>query len=100
IVERVELFRHLRQFVIDDWRNPPLVILAYGLRGAGHRALHRFRSLEVLVKERAEIGGKTLADPEMVPIGLGDRVAEPLVCDLMRNRPLSVLVSLECLLGV
>ena len=37
----------------------------------------------MLEEQQGEIGGEALAQPDVVPVALGDRVAEPLVRDLV-----------------
>ena len=37
----------------------------------------------VLEEEQGEVGGEALAQPDVVPVALGDGVAEPLVRDLV-----------------
>jgi len=37
-----------------------------------------------LEKEMAEISGETFAQPQVMPVRFGDRIAEPLVGDLVR----------------
>ena len=37
----------------------------------------------MLDEQAGEVGGEPLAEPHVVPIALGDRIAEPLVGDLV-----------------
>ena len=41
----------------------------------------------VLRGQQREIGGEAFAQPGVVPVLLGDRIAEPLVRDLVRHQP-------------
>ncbi len=65
-----------------------------------HPPPQRLRALEVLVKEGVEVGREALAQPEVVPVARGHRVAEPLMGDLVRHRPLLDGLALELALGV
>ena len=46
----------------------------------------RVAALVMLGEEQREVGRKPLAQPHIVPVALGDGIAEPLVRDLVHDR--------------
>ena len=78
--------RHVGEVVVDDAVVGVLRVEGADLVPVGPQPGHeRVPSLRVLDEEVREVGGEALAQPDVVPVALGDRVAEPLVGDLVHD---------------
>ena len=72
---------------MDDRRVRQLLFELQHLRAAALQAVdERVAAFVVLREEQREVGRESLAQPHIVPVALGHRIAEPLVRDLVDDR--------------
>ena len=87
VAVRAEEIVEPRDRWIDHGRvGPPLMKGQNALAVPGEPGLEPVTAVSELVEEVGEIGCESLAEPDVVPVGLGHRVAEPLVGDLVRHQ--------------
>ena len=76
--------RHVLEVVVDDAIVGILIVPEpHALSRLAEAGDEVVPSVRVLAEEQCEVGRESFAQPHVVPLGLGDRVAEPLVCDLV-----------------
>ena len=76
--------RHVLEAVVDDAIVGVLIVPEpHALRRLAEAGDEVVPSVRVLAEEQREVGREPLAQPHVVPLGLRDRVAEPLVRDLV-----------------
>src|SRR6476469_3708185 len=88
VVVAVEQIEQLRRRTIDDW--PLGVLTAEDLVGlCVHVGAEGAVTIGMPAPERSQVGGKSLGQPQVMPVGLGHRVTKPLVRRLMSHNRLA-----------
>ena len=85
VVVGVQQVEQIRYAWIEDGGGITTVRVEVASPAPGQHLLKPLVAVGFFKKQGAEVGGEPLAEPQVMPIGFGYRIAEPLVGDLVRD---------------